>query len=475
MLSRFHFVRSYRRQTVDCSYRRQTVGCSYRRQTVGCSYRRQTVDCSYRRQTVAGSDQQSHCYQPQSDGPRFLGGEPGPSAPRLMDGSSLRSPRSGERSYVVIISLLLLLAGSASGDEPGVWLHPQVSRLPTDKLGPFVPTSDGGVLAIDSDATFVSSDDGETWSARRPLIGVREQNIKVSNHRLELSLAFSEDDGQSWSDPVVIARSTGKARESSRGWIAYPYVFERRPGELWITTMQGPVRLRIFERDLVTKAANGPVVTFGDSTTAPRGELVTYSDRLRQILADKKAATEVINAGVGGHDTDQARARFQHDVLDRQPSLVVIQFGINDAAVDVWKSPPATAPRVSLQRFEINLCYFVDRLRELNAEVILMTPNPMRWTPALKERYGDSPYQPNDPDGLNVVLQKYADAVRKIAADANVMLVDVYQQFRSDGADEDESIDNLLLDGIHPNGRGHERIADWILDSISQLTEERSK
>jgi hypothetical protein len=70
--------------------------------------------------------------------------------------------------------------------------------------------------------------------------------VPVSNHREELSIAFSEDEGKSWTKPVVIARQKGKS-------LAYPYVFEHQPGELWLTTMQGGVRLRLDERDFIGK------------------------------------------------------------------------------------------------------------------------------------------------------------------------------------------------------------------------------
>jgi sialidase-1 len=66
----------------------------------------------------------------------------------------------------------------------------------------------------------------------------------VSNHRWELSLAFSNDEGQTWTDPVVLA----KQKEAS---LAYPYLFERAPGEIWLTTMQGGIRLAFREADFV--------------------------------------------------------------------------------------------------------------------------------------------------------------------------------------------------------------------------------
>jgi len=51
----------------------------------------------------------------------------------------------------------------------------------------------------------------------------------ASVYREELSIAFSEDEGESWTPPRVIAREPG-------GQLAYPYVHERSPGTLWVFT-----------------------------------------------------------------------------------------------------------------------------------------------------------------------------------------------------------------------------------------------
>lgn len=66
----------------------------------------------------------------------------------------------------------------------------------------------------------------------------------VSNHRWELSMAFSEDEGATWSEPVVLARQKNAS-------LAYPYLFERAPGEIWLTTMQGGIRVAFRESDFV--------------------------------------------------------------------------------------------------------------------------------------------------------------------------------------------------------------------------------
>ncbi|HWC90807.1 MAG TPA: GDSL-type esterase/lipase family protein, partial [Pirellulales bacterium] len=100
------------------------------------------------------------------------------------------------------------------------------------------------------------------------------------------------------------------------------------------------------------------IVAFGDSTTAARGSTTVYAT----ILQEELRGVRVINAGVGGNSTEMARKRFEADVLSQRPRIAIIQFGINDAAVDVWKTPPATQPRVSLERYEANLRSFVRSL-----------------------------------------------------------------------------------------------------------------
>lgn len=68
----------------------------------------------------------------------------------------------------------------------------------------------------------------------------------ASIHRQELSIAFSEDECETWTEPVVIARSL-------EGRVSYPNVWERRPGEVWITTGFQPrpaLCFRLQEEDI---------------------------------------------------------------------------------------------------------------------------------------------------------------------------------------------------------------------------------
>lgn len=209
------------------------------------------------------------------------------------------------------------------------------------------------------------------------------------------------------------------------------------------------------------------IVAFGDSTTAPRGPLRVYAARLQQQLSTRGQNVRIINSGVGGNTTRHAMKRFKRDVLIHQPDTVIIQFGINDAAIDVWKKPPATEPRVSREDFRQNLRHFVTSLRKSGAHVILMTPNPLRWTAKLKDLYGHPPYDPNEPEGFQFLLKEYASDVRQLANAMSVELVDIDQIFRTAAASADFTVDQLLLDGMHPNDDGHALITQALLTAVA--------
>ena len=220
------------------------------------------------------------------------------------------------------------------------------------------------------------------------------------------------------------------------------------------------------------------IVAFGDSTTAPREvegkPLTVYADILQKELPSRGMKVNVVNAGTRGDTTADAAKRLTTDVLSHEPDVVIVQFGANDAMVDLWKSPPATQPRVAIGTYEKNLRTIVRTLSDRGAKVILMTPNQFRWTKGLKRRYGKPPYQPNDPDGFNVLLKTYAEIARRVADEqrGKVVLVDVYEAFGAYGQVAGQSVDDLLLDGIHPNAAGHRLVADGLINELVRMRAE---
>lgn len=220
------------------------------------------------------------------------------------------------------------------------------------------------------------------------------------------------------------------------------------------------------------------IVAFGDSTTAPRriGEremLEVYANRLAQELPALGFRTQIFNAGVPSDTTERGRLRLERDVLSRNPDAVILQFGANDSAIDVHKN--RTEPRVAQETYEHLLRFFITTLQARGCHVILMTPNPFRWTEKLKEFYGKPPYDANDPRGFNLLLEEYAQSVRSIAKELDLPLVDVFSAFEEYGKKGGQSVDDLLLDGMHPNAEGHRIVADLLMQKILPWQDEMLK
>ena len=190
------------------------------------------------------------------------------------------------------------------------------------------------------------------------------------------------------------------------------------------------------------------ILFFGDSLTAfPNGGTDRYSDRVQSAFPN----SVIINAGVGGDSTYQARLRFQTDVLDKSPDIVFICFGMNDAAKDSNGNnyKPITTYRRNIQNF-------INALKAINCQVVLMTPNPVNG-----ER-GD--YSRGD-------HVAYCDVLRELAEINDIGLVDMYTVFKQNGYVSS----SYIYDGIHQNAAGRQIYADHISAYLNAVYNNQNK
>ncbi len=91
-----------------------------------------------------------------------------------------------------------------------------------------------------------------------------------------------------------------------------------------------------------------------------------YHSRLKHSLEEiyPKACLEFINAGIGGDIASGAILRLDEDVIDKNPDLCVVCFGLND--VDRCKTSA---------EFAENLAVIFDKLKSADIKIIFMTPN----------------------------------------------------------------------------------------------------
>ena len=177
-----------------------------------------------------------------------------------------------------------------------------------------------------------------------------------------------------------------------------------------------------------------------------------YTGRIEDRL--KQLGGKVINAGVGGNTSTQGLARFDDDVINHQPHIVLILFGANDQVYEAGKD----GPRVTVEQFKANLSEMVRRTRAAGGRPILVTSPPLgtHW---------HAPAHPIYEGGKanNAVMPQYARGVRDVGEALKVTTVDLYEHWSSLPI---ERIDAMMPDGVHPNAEGHAAIAEAILAAV---------
>lgn len=186
------------------------------------------------------------------------------------------------------------------------------------------------------------------------------------------------------------------------------------------------------------------IVCFGDSVTGlyyHTGGRRTYSDMLQIALQRlyPAASVTVMNAGISGNNTVNALARIETDVLAHHPDLVTVMFGLNDIT------------NLTMEQYAGNLTSIITQCRAAGSEVLLCTPNAVEET----ERRPSAK------------LEKYIAALRKVAVDSSVPVVDCYAAYQQVRAKDPLAFAFLMSDEIHPNMDGHKLFARVIAEAIA--------
>lgn len=201
-------------------------------------------------------------------------------------------------------------------------------------------------------------------------------------------------------------------------------------------------RYKTLNKDLQTVADKGRVVFIGNS-------IVQYwSD----VCNDFFLTNNYIGRGIGGQTSTQILLRFQSDVVSIQPQIVVILAGANDIAEgDGYYDIDYTLS---------NIKSMIDIAQHNKIKVILCSVLPAREYKLfpMKTISGTAPKI----DILNSKLELLANDTGVTYVDFNIAMRD----------EKGAMIDDMTLDGVHPNGNGYlvmQSIIKPVIDAILYL------
>jgi acyl-CoA thioesterase-1 len=167
---------------------------------------------------------------------------------------------------------------------------------------------------------------------------------------------------------LLLALSTGLATAAERAGAAGKLQCTVSPAAVSAGHWFARTAARLAERKPVTIVAIGSSSTFGIGASS---SAAAYPARLEALLKEHfpDAAIKVFNRGVNGEDAPEMLVRFDRDVIDAKPDLVLWQVGTNA----VLRSPEIGG-QASLIRLGI------ERLKATGADVVLIDP---QYAPAV--------------------------------------------------------------------------------------------
>jgi len=212
---------------------------------------------------------------------------------------------------------------------------------------------------------------------------------------------------------------------------------------------------------------NGPVniVILGDSVS--HGAINGYQDyenvyhnKLRQKLNAFRdyIPVNIINASIGGTCALEGLQRLETQVLNHNPDLVIVCFGLNDV-------------NGKLEVYLDSLKQIFKKCKGAGADVIFMTPNMLNtYVP------DDTPKEHYDYAHITAEYQnsgkmdKYIYSAIDIAKEMKVTVCDCYSEWKELAKTQDTTL--LLANRInHPTPEMHNLFADKLYETIMGETE----
>lgn len=206
----------------------------------------------------------------------------------------------------------------------------------------------------------------------------------------------------------------------------------------------------------VQSAAPIRIVLVGDSTVTDEAG---WGAGFRQFATGD---VEVINVSAGGRSSksfiDEGRWT---EALGRKGQYYLIQFGHND---EPGKGPEReTDPNTSFRTY---LSRYVDEARAIGAKPILVTS-------LVRRIY-------NENGSIRTSQTPYVDAVRALAKEKNVPLVDLHAISKEDAEQTGDDVwadlsprdDKGQVDRTHLNGKGSAVVAQFVVDALREVVPE---
>jgi|TARA_R110002126_G_scaffold13118_2_gene56318 lysophospholipase L1-like esterase len=212
---------------------------------------------------------------------------------------------------------------------------------------------------------------------------------------------------------------------------------------------------------------SGRIVCIGDSITEGIGDEDAHGwvGRVGQLLAHEAASKQaepwrMINLGVAGDTSIDIKHRLCSEVFYRTPQLLIIAAGINDTAYKIWPDKRGHKIDLHMARFTWKESFSI--LKGAAYPIILVGPTPVNESklPGVWRPFDD---RDKGTDLHNADIIAYNEMLKSEAALAGHGFVDMFSAL------EHNKFIATLADGLHPNNKGYDMMAEIMSTYLRQM------
>ncbi len=246
--------------------------------------------------------------------------------------------------------------------------------------------------------------------------------------------------------PAIV---TGK---TDNGWLQIYYIgqFGFVPES---ATMDYVLNVRSLTRATAPLKINalGDSITFGDKLD---NSLYGYAPLVSAMLGAEKFNNYGLNGSAVGGLNHVNTFLTRYPMMDRDANLILVFGGTNDYEFTYMAGTPlGQLGDFRGDTFYGALNYLMCGLKQMypNSEIVFMTP--------LKRVYH------NRPNLNGHILSQYADAILETAPAYGIKVIDLFHAPELDFISNSKT---YLVDGLHPNVRGHSVVATYVYHELTK-------
>lgn len=184
------------------------------------------------------------------------------------------------------------------------------------------------------------------------------------------------------------------------------------------------------------------ICIFGDSITYGAYDVQGgWAQRVKQ--SEEKKGNLIYVLGIDGDTSTGLLRRFECEATARQPNVIIFAIGINDS---VYRADGSV--ETSLGKFKKNIEKLIPLARRFTSQICVLG-----LTPVDETKTQPIPWSTTGKCYSNEVIQQYDSILEEVSISERVQFLSLFSVLSSSD----------LEDGLHPQERGHQKIAETIL------------